>query len=243
MMDRNGASEATSKATRCVRRSSARSGGTTTSMTTATVPEAGTSDIGPAPRSGWVAAASVSPSSRSRVSPSGTMTSTVVRVTGARKALVTRRSYSRWSTPSLPATRSGSFVAATRMAVVGATPAGEAAGVAWLATPAPGTAATGPASIASAVSAISRSLTSRTPSDEPKAETGPGAPLSRYRAPEPARARGTQRNEARNPGAAAYVSCRRNWSMTTATRSTRPRRSSDKRTIRRSGSARCRASP
>ena len=113
-----------------LRLSTARSGGTVTSMTTATVPEAGISAVGVLPMSGWVAVTRASPSRRSNVSPSGAVTAIDVRVTGATNPLVTSRSYSRWSTPSLPDTRRGSFVAETTMAVVVSPAAGEAAGVA-----------------------------------------------------------------------------------------------------------------
>src|SRR5215207_8328700 len=121
--------------------STARSGGTVTSMTTATVPEVGISAIGVLPRSGWVAVTNASPSRRSNVSPSGAVTAIDVRVTGAANPLVTNRSYSRWSSPSLPDTRKGSFVAETTMAVVFSPTAGEATGAASWAHPFPGSVA------------------------------------------------------------------------------------------------------
>src|SRR5829696_1109673 len=121
--------------------STARSGGTVTSMTTATVPEAGISAIGVLPRSGWVAVTNASPSRRSSVSPSGAVTAIDVRVTGAANPLVTSRSYSRWSSPSLPDTRNGSFVAETTIAVVFTPAAGEATEVASWAHPFPGSVA------------------------------------------------------------------------------------------------------
>ena len=104
-------------------------------MTTATVPEAGIAAVGVLPRRGWVAVTNASPSSRSSVSPSGAVTAIDVRVTGAANPLVTSRSYSRWSSPSLPDTRKGSFVAETTMAVVFSPAAGEATGVAFWACP------------------------------------------------------------------------------------------------------------
>ncbi len=110
-------------------------------MTTATVPEAGIASVGVPSRSGWVAATRSSPARRSRRSPSGARTSIEERVTGAVKALVTSRSYSRWSAPSLPGARSGSFVAATTMRRGRAAAAGEATGVAWLPTTGVGAAA------------------------------------------------------------------------------------------------------
>ena len=79
-----------------------------------------------------------SPSRRSSVSPSGAATAIDVRVTGAANPLVTSRSYSRWSTPSLPETRRGSFVAETTMAVVVSTAVGEASGRGVLGPSAPG---------------------------------------------------------------------------------------------------------
>src|SRR5215213_509214 len=110
-------------------------------MTTATVPEAGISAIGVLPRRGWVAVTNASPSSRRSVSPLGAATAIAVRVTGAANPLVTTKSYSRWSSPSLPETRRGSFVAETTMAVVVSTAVGEAAGVAFWACPLPGSVA------------------------------------------------------------------------------------------------------
>src|SRR5215218_10761583 len=110
-------------------------------MTTATVPEAGISAIGVLPRSGWVAVTNASPSRRSSVSPSGAVTAIDVRVTGAANPLVTSRSYSRWSSPSLPDTRRGSFVAETTIAVVFSPAAGETTGVASWAHPFPGSVA------------------------------------------------------------------------------------------------------
>src|SRR5215217_4817898 len=109
--------------------STARSGGIVTSMTTATAPEAGIVAVGVLPRSGWVAVTNASPSNRSSVSLSGAVTAIDVRVTGAANPLVTSRSYSRWSSPSLPDTRNGSFVAETTIAVVFTPAAGEATGV------------------------------------------------------------------------------------------------------------------
>ena len=110
-------------------------------MSSPTVPEAGISRVGVPARSGWVTVARSSPVSRSSVSPSSPSTSTDVSVTGAVKALVTSRSYSRWSAPSLPGARRGAFVAATKIAVVGGGAAGEATGVAWRPTTGVGAAA------------------------------------------------------------------------------------------------------
>src|SRR3954468_3275721 len=139
-------------------RSTARSGGTVTSMTTATVPEAGIAAIGVLPRRGWVAVTNASPSSRSSVSPSGAVTAIAVRVTGAANPLVTSRSYSRWSSPSLPDTRKGSFVAETTIAVVFSPTAGEATGVASCAHPFPGSAAMDPPSRLAAARKRSRRI-------------------------------------------------------------------------------------
>src|SRR5918997_3344368 len=139
-------------------RSTARSGGTVTSMTTATAPEAGIVAIGVLPRSGCVAVTNASPSNRSSVSPSGEVTAIDVRVTGAANPLVTSRSYSRWSTPSLPDTRKGSFVAETMMAVVLSPAAGETAGVAFCACPLPGSVAMDPPSRLAAARKRSRRI-------------------------------------------------------------------------------------
>src|SRR5829696_589903 len=111
--------------------STARSGGTVTSMTTATAPEAGIVVVGVLPRSGCVAVTNASPSNRGSVSQSEEVTAIDVRVTGAANPLVTSRSYSRWSSPSLPDTRRGSFVAETTIAVVVSPAAGETTGVAF----------------------------------------------------------------------------------------------------------------
>src|ERR671910_223435 len=116
-------------------RSTARSGGTVTSMTTATAPEAGIAAVGVLPRRGWVAVTNASPSNRSSVSLSAEVTAIDVRVTGAANPLVISRSYSRWSSPSLPDTRKGSLVAETTIAVVVTAAAGEATGVAFWARP------------------------------------------------------------------------------------------------------------
>src|SRR5215211_7515938 len=144
-------------------RSTARSGGTVTSMTTATVPEAGISAIGVLPRSGWVAVTNASPSSRSSVSPSGAVTAIDVRVTGAANPLVTSRSYSRWSSPALPDTRRGSFVAETIMAVVVSTAVGKTTGVASWACPLPGSVAMAPPSRLAARNGRSREISMVTP--------------------------------------------------------------------------------
>src|SRR5215210_831900 len=144
-------------------RSTARSGGTVTSMTTATTPEAGIVAVGVLPRSGWVAVTNAPPSRRSSVSPSGAVTAIDVRVTGAANPLVTNRSYSRWSSPSLPDTRRGSFVAETTMAVVFSPTAGEATGVASCAHPFPGSAAMAPPSRLAARTGRSREIIMVTP--------------------------------------------------------------------------------
>src|SRR5215204_3850774 len=121
--------------------STARSGGTVTSTTTATAPEAGIVAVGVLPRSGCVAVTNASPSNRSSASLSGEVTAIDVRVTGAANPLVISKSYSRWSSPSLPDTRKGSLVAETTIAVVFSPAAGEATGVASWACPLPGSVA------------------------------------------------------------------------------------------------------
>ena len=151
---------------RWLTRSTARSGGTVTSMTTATVPEAGIAAVGVLPRRGWVAVTNASPSSRSSVSPSGAVTAIDVRVTGAANPLVTSRSYSRWSSPSLPDTRKGSFVAETTIAVVFSPAAGEATGVASWACPLPGSVAMAPPSRLAARTGRSRGIIMVTPGRE-----------------------------------------------------------------------------
>src|SRR5918995_4162807 len=135
-------------------------------MTTATVPEAGIAAIGVLPRRGWVAVTNASPSSRSSVSLSGEVTAIDVRVTGAANPLVTNRSYSRWSPPSLPDTRRGSFVAETTMAVVFSPAAGEVTGVASWAHPFPGSEAMAPPSRLAARNGRSREIIMITPGRE-----------------------------------------------------------------------------
>src|SRR3954454_10184287 len=164
--DRTGASGATSYVMWWSRRSTARSGGTVTSMTTATVPEAGIAAVGVRPRSGCVAVTRSSPSSCSSVAPSGVVTVIAVRVTGAMNPLVTSRSYSRWSTPSLPDTRKGSFVDETTMAVVLKPAAGEETGVASWACPLPGSVAMAPPSKLAATKKRSRGIIEFTPRRE-----------------------------------------------------------------------------
>jgi hypothetical protein len=77
---------------RCVNRSCAGPGGSTTSIMMSTAPETGIDVVGAPPGTGWVTDASASPSRRKTTPPPGTSTSTDVSVTGAKKVFVSTRS-------------------------------------------------------------------------------------------------------------------------------------------------------
>ena len=91
-------------------------------------------------------------------------------VTGVVKTLVRTRSYSRWTMPSLPVTRSGSWMAVTRSAVVRAVTPGGATGVAW-----PAASRTGAA----------RPITAAEGDEDEQAKAGHGAPPAAGIGPRP----------------------------------------------------------